>query len=117
MKCTSEQSEASNQTEQLQCIVIFDKNPSKVFYVGQSLRGYVRLSVKSEQIVGGVHVKIDGKANTNWPSKHSIHQSQEECLSHQMSVLGLIFDFQLQMSVCFKNMKGSRKCLKICLVH
>lgn len=90
MSSSSEQSEASNEAIQLQCNVIFDKNPSKVFYVGQSLRGYVRLSVKCEQIIGGVYVKISGKANAKWQFKQAIRQSQEECLSHQMSVLGEI---------------------------
>lgn len=86
----------TNKVMSLQCDVIFDKNPTKVFYVGQTVRGYVRLVVKKLQIFRGIRVKICGKAVAKWQLKRAIRQCEEECLNHQMSVLGNFFGNNLR---------------------
>lgn len=70
-----------------QCEIMI-KNPTNVFYVGKSLRGYVRLVVREALMIRSIQVKMCGKAVVKWQMKRAICQCEENCLNQQMNVLG-----------------------------
>lgn len=72
----------------ISCEIVFERNPTKVFYLGQTLCGYVHLCLKDHQDIHGIHVKLDGIALANWKIGRAIRQCTENCLSNQMSILG-----------------------------
>lgn len=73
----------------ISCEIVFVRNPTKVFYLGQPLRGYVHLAVKSQQDVHGIHVKLSGVAVANWKIGRAIRRCTEDCLNHQISIIGM----------------------------
>lgn len=48
------------------CEIDFENNPNKIFYAGQLLRGTVRLTLREEEKVRGVFIRIYGKAYCRW---------------------------------------------------
>lgn len=48
------------------CVIVFENNPSKVFYGGQLLKGSVTLTLTSEKTVRGIYIKITGDAYAHW---------------------------------------------------
>lgn len=74
----------------LPCDVIFNKNPTKVFYTGQSLRGYVRLTLEREQDVCSIAIRITGVAIAKWQHRRAIRRCKQDCLNHQMILIGLL---------------------------
>lgn len=73
----------------ISCEIVFVRNPTKVFYLGQPLRGYVHLAVKSEQDVHGIHVKLSGVTVANWKIGRATRRCTEDCLNHQTSIIGV----------------------------
>lgn len=73
----------------LSCDIIFNKNPTKVYYTGQSLRGYVHLTLDREQDVCSVAIRISGIAIAKWQHGRAIRRCKQDCLSHQMNLIGL----------------------------
>lgn len=71
------------------CEIVFIRNPTKVFYLGQPLRGYVHLAVKNQQDVHGIHVKLSGVSVANWKIGRAIRRCTEDCLNYQTSIIGL----------------------------
>lgn len=70
------------------CEIIFEQNPKKVFYTGQSVCGSVHLTLYNEQDVKAINVKINGAAIT------ICHSSNigKNCLTGDLEVLGKKMD-------------------------
>lgn len=66
------------------CEIIFEQNPKKVFYTGQSVCGSVHLTLYNEQDVKAINVKINGAVIT------ICHSSNigKNCLTGDLEVLG-----------------------------
>lgn len=66
------------------CEIIFENNPKKVFYTGQSVRGSIHLTLYNDQDVNYINVKINGVAIT------ICHSSNigKNCLSSGLDVSG-----------------------------
>lgn len=103
-----------NQSMSLDCKILFKKNASKAFYIGQTVHGYVHLVLEHEQLIQSIHVRINGTISAEWQHKHQTHQCQVNCLDHQISVLGWnlyrkLFSFQCFLVVdtffSFKNLQ------------
>lgn len=72
----------------LHCKVIFPKNPLNVFYTGQSVRGYVQLSVGEEQPVSSIQIEIGGVAISKLKQNNRTKVHREDCFDHRISILG-----------------------------
>lgn len=72
---------------EIACRIIFVENPKKIFYTGQSIKGYVNVALKSEQVIRNIFVRIDGVASTKWDLGRIVRCSKDDFLNHQMSVL------------------------------
>lgn len=66
------------------CEIFFDKNPKKVFYTGRSLYGSIRLTLKNDQNVRGIFVKINGAAITICRADNF----GEDCLNDRIEIIG-----------------------------
>lgn len=74
----------------ISCDIFFDKNRHKVFYTGQSLYGLIRLTLKSDQNIRGIFVKINGAAITICRADNF----GEDCLNDRMEVIGNVQLFE-----------------------
>lgn len=78
----------------IKCHTVFVKNPNKVFYSGQVIRGSICLTLKSEQVLRDIQVKIGGLATTTWDLGRVVRCSKVDCLKHQMSILNFSMSFE-----------------------
>lgn len=72
----------------LHCKVIFPKNPLNVFYTGQSVRGYVQLSVEQKQPVSSIRIEISGIVISKLKENNAMKVHHEDCFNHRISILG-----------------------------
>lgn len=72
----------------LNCKVIFPKNPLHVFYTGQSVKGYVQLSVEQDQPVSSIQIEISGVAISRLKQSNRVKVHRDDCFNHRISILG-----------------------------
>lgn len=72
----------------LKCKVLFPKNALNVFYTGQTVRGYVQLSVEEEQPVSSIEIQISGVAISKLKQNNRTKVHREDCFNHRISILG-----------------------------
>lgn len=72
----------------LHCKVIFPKNPLNVFYTGQTVRGYVQLTVEEEQPVSAIRIEITGIAISKLKRNNVNKVHRVDCFNHRISILG-----------------------------
>lgn len=85
------------------CEIVFHRNPTKVFYSGQNLRGYVHLSLKSEQDIRSIHVYLNGIVLASWEIGRAFRRCKEDCLSLQNCIIGNLNDKNTMMSYQFTS--------------
>ncbi|XP_055306083.1 arrestin domain-containing protein 15-like [Sitodiplosis mosellana] len=66
------------------CEILFDKNPKRIFYTGQSLHGSIRITLKNDKYVRGIFVKINGAAITICKADNF----GEDCLNDRLEIIG-----------------------------
>lgn len=74
----------------ISCEIVFERNSAKEFYSGQYLRGFIHLALKTQQNIHSLHVKLHGIAHARWKIGHDYRQFKEDCINHQMTIIGLL---------------------------
>lgn len=70
------------------CEIIFNRNPAKVFYTGQILRGYIHLALKNQQYIRGIDVHLNGIVLASWQIGRAFRRCKEDCLNVHKNIIG-----------------------------